>query len=86
MHRSWTLLAITLRAAISYAALVGVGPDKTALYVPVSGSNPPTWKCLNDSSRVIPFTALNDDYCDCPDGSDEPGASISLQQYHANTG
>jgi protein kinase C substrate 80K-H len=31
-----------------------------------------TWKCLR-SGRVIPASAINDDYCDCDDGSDEPG-------------
>ena len=28
--------------------------------------------CL-DGSVTLPFSYVNDDYCDCPDGSDEPG-------------
>lgn len=49
----------------------GVPPDLIPLYI----SNEPTFACLNASDLSIARDAINDDYCDCPDGSDEPGTS-----------
>ncbi|KAG0296762.1 hypothetical protein BGZ96_008622 [Linnemannia gamsii] len=49
----------------------GVAPSRSKIYSPDTKGQ---WACL-DGSKTIPFTAINDDYCDCPDGSDEPGTS-----------
>jgi protein kinase C substrate 80K-H len=34
-----------------------------------------TFSCISRPDIQIPFKSVNDDYCDCPDGSDEPGTS-----------
>lgn len=49
--------------------LRGVQPSNIALYDPDR-----EFRCL-DGSQTIPFAHINDDYCDCVDGSDEPGTS-----------
>lgn len=49
----------------------GVALTKATLYKPRSDD---TWICL-DGSRTLKFLQINDDYCDCADGSDEPGTS-----------
>lgn len=43
--------------------------------------------CL-DKSATIPWNKVNDDYCDCLDGSDEPGTSAcpDMKFYCANVG
>jgi len=54
--------------------LKGIHPTQLSLYLPSSSG---TWKCL-DGSKEIPWSAVNDDYCDCSDGSDEPGKFIAF--------
>jgi len=45
----------------------GGGCTDVALYDPDQD-----FRCF-DGSHTIPFAHVNDDYCDCMDGSDEPG-------------
>lgn len=47
----------------------GMHPEKRSRYNPTSD-----FTCLDDSA-TIPFSLVNDDYCDCRDGSDEPGTA-----------
>ncbi len=69
------LLLVTLTAFLCVpgtqggAGVRGVHPDKSTFYR--SGRD---FTCL-DGSATIPFSLVNDDYCDCQDGSDEPGTS-----------
>ncbi|PGH21373.1 hypothetical protein AJ80_03290 [Polytolypa hystricis UAMH7299] len=48
----------------------GVGPEFAKYYKDTS-----TFACISNPSIKIPFSSVNDDYCDCPDGSDEPGTA-----------
>lgn len=66
---------------VSAAALVaggggarprGVPQAKAPLYAPAD-----TFTCLDGSLR-LPYAFVNDDYCDCRDGTDEPGTSACL--------
>ncbi|CAO1617270.1 unnamed protein product [Sympodiomycopsis kandeliae] len=66
-------LSYSLGALASDVNLRGIPPSRHHLYQSLSSSKG-EWKCLN-SSETIPFTSINDDYCDCADGSDEPGTS-----------
>lgn len=63
------LLVLALPISAEVPQVLGVLPILVSRYVP---SHENTWKCL-DGSKEIPFSAVNDDYCDCSDGTDEPG-------------
>ncbi|THH05009.1 hypothetical protein EW145_g5112 [Phellinidium pouzarii] len=67
------LLSSSLHGAAALDKTFGVQPSLQDRYVPLKG-DPAKWKCL-DGSKTISWEAVNDDYCDCLDGSDEPGTS-----------
>lgn len=68
----WILLALPFSALAAVEKTHGVPPELLAKYAPTSKGSNATWKCL-DGSKEVAWAAVNDDYCDCPDGSDEPG-------------
>ncbi|KAF9419746.1 hypothetical protein BGZ94_009317 [Podila epigama] len=68
---TWCLSVLAKNTVSEPANLRGVAPSDIGLYVPDQKGQ---WRCL-DGSRRINFAAINDDYCDCMDGSDEPGTS-----------
>jgi len=56
-----------------FGSIRGVSQSRQSFYVPI-GNSKNEFGCL-DGSGMIPFNQVNDDFCDCSDGSDEPGTS-----------
>merc|ERR1719318_299565 len=64
------MLFLALCARVTLATRPkGVRVELASFYNPATD-----FKCL-DGSNIITFIQVNDDYCDCEDGSDEPGTS-----------
>lgn len=75
------IVALTCAAAVSLATasvvntktprhLLGVDPALKHLYASSSSA----FVC-DGNAKTIPLSRVNDEYCDCDDGSDEPGTS-----------
>lgn len=72
MPNSLVFLLLFITNAYTSESIRGVSPENNVKYQPDENGN---WHCLNNPNIVIPFDRVNDNYCDCPDGSDEPGTS-----------
>lgn len=62
------LFLLLSASSISAASIRGVQPSLLSVYT----SDTDKFKCL-DGSKSLQRSRVNDDYCDCLDGSDEPG-------------
>ncbi|KAJ6961142.1 glucosidase 2 subunit beta-like isoform X1, partial [Populus alba x Populus x berolinensis] len=63
-------LSIATSAVVPINPFLGIPPQEENYYKTSS----PTIKC-KDGSATFTKAYLNDDFCDCPDGTDEPGTS-----------
>ncbi|KAG5421038.1 hypothetical protein I9W82_000128 [Candida metapsilosis] len=71
------LLAIS-RLVSAEVRSTGVDFEHRHLYLPLEDEDDKGnlyWLCLNDSSIRLSYDQVNDNICDCPDGSDEPGTN-----------
>lgn len=63
--------------------VIGIDPQRAQLYL----SKTDKFTCF-DGKKTIKYQQLNDDFCDCADGSDEPGTSacVNGKFYCVNAG
>ena len=76
---AYILLACALASRALASTVRGVDPTRARAYILSSPQREAdaaqkTFSC-DDGGRHIAFARVNDDYCDCADGSDEPGTS-----------
>ncbi|KAF4546709.1 Mannose-6-phosphate receptor binding protein [Lasiodiplodia theobromae] len=67
------LLGTALAPAVSAAESArprGVGPEFAKFY-----KDAEKFTCISNPAITLSASQVNDDYCDCPDGSDEPGTA-----------
>eukprot|EP00301_Raphidiophrys_heterophryoidea_P001144 c10566_g1_i1.p1 GENE.c10566_g1_i1~~c10566_g1_i1.p1 ORF type:complete len:590 (+),score=163.03 c10566_g1_i1:55-1770(+) len=71
----WGLLSLAIICVNAKDHLWGVHTDEHPFYQTAFDKGQFTCK---DSTSSFPASHVNDDYCDCEDGSDEPGTSACL--------
>ncbi|KAJ4349728.1 uncharacterized protein N0V89_008346 [Didymosphaeria variabile] len=64
------LITATANAVSEAPRPRGVGPDFAKYYKDAT-----SFTCISNPELKLDVSRINDDYCDCPDGSDEPGTS-----------
>lgn len=81
------ILLFSLAAVIGVEKIRGVSPANAGQYRRAISHRKNTFTCF-DKSKTIPLERVNDGYCDCPDGSDEPGTNAcgTGEFYCRNTG
>lgn len=69
------VVLVYLFALIPHKAinLQGVGPDDLAKYVVDD------LRCPGSPEKKLTPDMINDDFCDCPDGFDEPGTTFPFK-------
>lgn len=72
MYNSLIVCAFFTGFGNALTSLRGISPNDLEKYKPDDNGN---WHCLNNPEIEISFDKVNDNYCDCPDGSDEPGTA-----------
>ena len=80
MSRHLGLLGLLLVSrTLDAAPIRGLDPALSSHYT--SGA---TFTCL-DGTETLSSAAINDDFCDCVDGSDEPGIDCSVLADRSNS-
>nr|AIG56511.1 secreted protein [Achlya hypogyna] len=69
LHRAAVVAVIALSACAAPTNLHGLTPETQAKVATASSLS------CDNGQKSLPISSINDDYCDCIDGSDEPGTS-----------
>ncbi|GMM27584.1 Gtb1 protein [Martiniozyma asiatica (nom. inval.)] len=83
MHLNLYIFALILEAVV---AIRGVPPENEQYYLSAKANG--FFTCIDNPDVKIPWDRVNDNFCDCPDGSDEPGTAAceNGKFYCQNTG